>query len=333
MLLKFRFLVCLCLFTVGNIILLGRFLFLNTTVHRNKKDRPALLIITSGRSGSSFLGNLLKNNRKVIYHFEPLNPMLWVHNYNISTIQIAEYLDQLFSCNISWNKDKYLNHKLAYSNRIWSTKFSSREDLNVNITALNEDCRSEEKLVVVKVLQDRIPLGAKDVLQLLKHDNVKVIQLVRDPRATLFSMARLGWKVSEDESVKKSICDYIFDEYNALKSFDSFEVLRYEDLCENLIPKMKEICNFVGLNYTQEYNEYLFRVGNVTTIGNTDYSIERNIKLASQKWRATIPLNFSYDVEEACQNVMDSFGYIKLGKNRMEMLNLSVPVYKREWKL
>lgn len=325
---------------IVTIFLLGSFLYIGRNeTHRNInyskwrnpfvrfKKAHGIFIITLGRSGSSFFGELFKSHPAVLYHYEPLRPVLR-NNNNATTEEIAKYIDELLSCNVNVNRSLYINDPAMRANRLFSTMLNCSEgaackDYHVNITLLNEQCKEKYKYAAVKILQRRFPHGAKNILKNTKYRNKRIIQLVRDPRGVFNSMNRVGWLQGNGQRVNfdkvRSVCDTLYKDYQDIKDMKGYILLRYEDLCENLVSKMKDIFDFIGIKFTNSYKDYLLSILNQPDSETKDrlspYSTSKNITEAFQKWRDRVDIKLVQGVEAACGKVMDTFGYIKVGDN------------------
>lgn len=146
---------------------------------------PHVLLLSSlGRSGSSFLGGLLTSQPTVFYFFEPLYGL---EKRERLTQEIAiQGFRNLVSCNITGPLSEAVRDR----------------SLPV-LRTCHHECYEEEQarhqclrhpIRMVKTIRTRMAW-----LQPLLSDpavNLKVIHLVRDPRASLISSWRLNWTIT-----------------------------------------------------------------------------------------------------------------------------------------
>ena len=144
-----------------------------------------ILIATSYRSGSSFLGELLNQFPGTFYYFEPL------HYYSQKMIQ-EEFLQTLFRCQFGDSNHGFLEHVrdrknsflLSHHNkRLWDSCKMFPEHMRL------EACFSEDylnrvcprfPLRLIKTVRLRVQ---KTRMLLENLPNTKILVLVRDPRA------------------------------------------------------------------------------------------------------------------------------------------------------
>ena len=144
-----------------------------------------ILIATSYRSGSSFLGELLNQFPGTFYYFEPL------HYYSQKMIQ-EDFLQTLFRCQFGDSNHGFLEHVrdrknsflLSHHNkRLWDSCKMFPEHMRL------EACFSEDYLNRVcprfpQRLIKTVRLRVQKTRMLLENlPNTKILVLVRDPRA------------------------------------------------------------------------------------------------------------------------------------------------------
>lgn len=150
---------------------------------------PHVLLLSSlGRSGSSFLGGLLTSQPTVFYFFEPL---LGLKKRGRLTQESAiQGIHALVSCNITGPlSEAMLDRSLPV---LRTCRRECYEEENARYQCLRHPIR------VVKTIRTRVAW-----LQPLLTDpaiNLKVIHLVRDPRASLISAWRLNWTITAQDA-------------------------------------------------------------------------------------------------------------------------------------
>ena len=320
---------------------------LHGVTQRTSREKHSVLIVTSGRSGSSFLGEIFNNHPDVMYYFEPILSKI-VAEENIpqssnrkteyeqgkkQSINASEYIHDLFTCDASDTVTHILNHPNNMGRRMMS-KFMMKKDLcanryecgkrpfhHINITKLNRLCSEGYSHVVIKELQGRFHTGLKEIIVDRNYKNMKIIQLVRDPRGMLQSMAKVGWILDTQNLVDwdrvESVCNKILGDFNYGNGLKEHIVIRYEDVCENFIPEIQRLLQFVGLSFTKSYRDYLRSLKQNKGGDKIDkpYNLNKNMKGTSDRWRKNISPSFTAGVEKVCGELMDRFGYVKVGNN------------------
>lgn len=163
-----------------------------------------LLITTEGRSGSTFLGQLMNLHSNVFYLYEPCRSLPLFKTmkqgdkitYSMMTT-CTKLVRALFDCaftatemstllgdKVAVSKSRVLRHLVANASLGWGSKASSDALMMARHTALLEHCRKSIK--VVKEI--RFTRGVPDNLL---YSEIKVLHLVRDPRAVLHSRLQL----------------------------------------------------------------------------------------------------------------------------------------------
>ena len=175
-----------------------------------------ILIATSWRSGSSFLGELLAQYPGTFYFFEPLHYYAQKVTPQSGVIREEEFLETLFRCQFGVSNHGFLEHVrnnpvLLSNKRLWDScqLFAEHERLEVCFSEeyLNTVCPRFPlrliKTVRLRVQRTRKLLGKTISVQsrrlslltihltifiypclLLENvPNMKVLVLVRDPRA------------------------------------------------------------------------------------------------------------------------------------------------------
>lgn len=154
------------------------------------KNGVKLVIFTGYRCGSSFAGELFKQNDDFFYYFEPLQ---WVHfnmygngnaDYEVS-VNAGSNLKPLFDCHLVEliERSTQLFPDNEYKRKEWLRVWYKPKPADVE-----EDCM-ERGNIAMKVI--RVP-ELRNLEELVTVAGVKIIYLVRDPRGTLLSQRTLG---------------------------------------------------------------------------------------------------------------------------------------------
>ncbi|XP_043935017.1 carbohydrate sulfotransferase 5-like [Protopterus annectens] len=336
---------------------------------KEKPEQIHILIISSWRSGSSFVGQIFNQHPQVFYLMEPAwHVWMSLRRSNAKVLQMAvrDLLRSVFLCDMSVY-DAYLHTNKSNSNLfMWEVSralcsppvcnlFQHTDIIkevgcklvckNQPFHKVREACKSYSHVVLKEVrifhLNALYPLLSDPSL------NLKIIHLVRDPRAVFSSRARTTRLLSADSwliansfnnnteyTVIKEVCRSHKKIYETATegtiSFlkDRYMLLRYEDLVKDPITKVKEMYNFAGLGLTPVIEAWI----NETTKENNAIKYNavfrtgpRNAVNVSQAWRNTLSFEKIEEVQNICKESMEHFGYRLLeSENEQKLMSLDV---------
>ncbi|XP_066204703.1 carbohydrate sulfotransferase 3 isoform X1 [Saccopteryx leptura] len=337
------------------------------------RPRRHVLLMATTRTGSSFVGEFFNQQGNIFYLFEPL----WHIERTVSfepgganaagsALVYRDVLKQLFLCDlpvlepfISPPPEEHLTQFLFRRGSSRSlcedpvcTPFvkkvfekyhcKSRRCGPLNVTLAAEACRRKEhmalKAVRIRQLEFLRPLAEDPRLDL------RVIQLVRDPRAVLASrmVAFAGkyetWKkwlaegqdrLREDEVQRlRGNCESIrlSAELGLRRPAwlrGRYMLVRYEDVARRPLDKAREMYRFAGIPLTPQVEDWIQK----NTQGSRDssgiYSTQKNSSEQFEKWRFSMPFKLAQVVQAACGPTMRLFGY-KLARDAASLTNRSV---------
>lgn len=212
----------------------------------------------------------------------------------------------------------------------------------LNLTLASESCLSKQhhaiKTVRVRQLETLQPLVEDPRL------DVRVIQLVRDPRAILasrmvaFSSKYQTWKTwaqdgqvpEDDEEVKrlKGNCDHIRMSAEVGLSRPRwlrrrYMLVRYEDIARYPMQKAEEMYRFTGIPFSPQAREWILRNTQTTQEASGIYSTQKNSSEQAEKWRFSIPFTLAQVVQRVCGPTMKLFGY-KFVDDEKTLMNKSI---------
>lgn len=151
------------------------------------------------------------------------------------------------------------------------------------------------------------------------YPNARFIHILRNPYSNIVSIRkyRLGPKGKYPllPRIAETIYQSFYYAYKNQRLYDNYMVMNYEDLTSNPMEHIKELCNFLSI----EYSENLLKP---TSIGrdwkgnstrNTSFD---GITKHSEKWKKEIlPLEIAY-INNYLGEVMEQFGYDHLRTSR-----------------
>uniref|UniRef100_A0A182Q212 Sulfotransferase domain-containing protein n=1 Tax=Anopheles farauti TaxID=69004 RepID=A0A182Q212_9DIPT len=273
------------------------------------------LIITTWRSGSTFLGDILNALPGNYYHYEPLLDFDIVQIRGPPNDSVAIHnLRHLLHCDYS-EMENYLEfgrtHKYLFSHntRLWQ-QCERFPQFCYEPRFLGPFCRlfPRQSMKVVR-------LRAALVTPLLEDEslNVRVVLLIRDPRGSLQSRKHRVWCPGRPDCDDPStVCSDMQLDYEAAVELSKrfprrFRVVRYEDLSLNPYRMTKEILHFYGLPFHPEVKMFLDThtkqdVGGVS-------STYRDSKSAPFHWTKDLTFDQVKIIQDSCVAAMRSWGY------------------------
>ncbi|KFO09951.1 Carbohydrate sulfotransferase 1 [Balearica regulorum gibbericeps] len=324
----------------------------------NLSRKTHVLILATTRSGSSFVGQLFNQHFDVFYLFEPL--------YHVQYTLIPKLTQSKSTTDRrgmpGGPRDPPATPPPARLFRRGASKALCSPpvceslgavDLHLeegdcvkkcgtlNLTLATESCR-EHGHVAIKTV--RVP-EVSDLRALVEDPrlNLKVIQLVRDPRGILASRSETFrdtyrlWRIWDgtgrkpynlDVTQLTTVCEDFWNSVSTglnrpLWLKGKYMLVRYEDLARNPMKKTEEIYDFLGIPMDSNVERWIQN----NTRGDRSsskhkYGTVRNSAATAEKWRF-----LSYEIvaftQHACQQVLAQLGY-KTASSEEELKNLSI---------
>ncbi|PKU35301.1 carbohydrate sulfotransferase 4 [Limosa lapponica baueri] len=339
----------------------------SNNVPTEEKPSPVhILILSSWRSGSSFTGQLFSQHPSVFYLMEPAWHV-WIKMYQNSAkvlhMAVRDLVRSVFLCDMSVF-DAYMSSERKKSDLFqWETSRAlcsppacdsfSRSDI---ISAVNcktlcskypfskveEACKTYSHIVVKEVrffdLKVLYPLLTDPSL------NLKIIHLVRDPRAVFRSrentVAELKYDTDivvrsqkmrkiEPYNTMQVVCQSNVEMYKAgrqdVPSFlkDRYLMVRYEDIVRDPLTKTAEMYRFAELNFTPELQKWVHNITHGKGQGAQFVIGSRDALRVSQAWRKTLPFQKIEKVQNVCKDAMNLLGY-RLLQSEEEQKDMSL---------
>lgn len=292
-------------------------------------------IVGQGRSGTTFIGELFNNHPEVFYVFEPLiftaerlNLNIFYENETLEyKSKISSTMVSFLTCNFTSNEDtirRLINSPFRYqSNALKKFAFDknankkSAFELSINLSRVCKSYRHR----VVKILSGRLSNVSIETLRdVVKESSsrqrqVKIIHLVRDPRAVAQSWIRNFWiKDSNDSQFIRNIkrmCEPIAKNLRLGDDLPNwlinrYKLIRYEKMVANPMETAKEIFKFVGIKMASEVKLWIDSRKRTPTKEelNDIHSTVRMVNSTINKWKVELSNYTRMVIEKACSNVL-----------------------------
>lgn len=293
-----------------------------------RKMSAYVLTLAQPRTGSSFLGQLFNQHPDIFYLYEPLYPFAMFKKLNYVTEKshatlVASFLRNISSCHLNSFQDyfTFISHPGLSSPhfRLSSKSLSSPPLCESAVQSFDNQSEflkkcplldakkvslvcASKRFVAAKVLTQRLP--GVILRDLIEHFDpraetpFKIIQLVRDPRAVVWSMIKMGLvekgikthitRTENDNSQKqgetsqqlrssnstlrhnfiqqvKLVCDKMVKDVNVSLNLssklteDQYRIIRYEELANSTLTFAGKIFKFTGIDFAPEVKKWLQR--------------------------------------------------------------------------
>ncbi|KFV54330.1 Carbohydrate sulfotransferase 1 [Gavia stellata] len=304
------------------------------TFSYNLSRKTHVLILATTRSGSSFVGQLFNQHFDVFYLFEPL--------YHVQYTLIPKLTQSKSTTDRRASKalcSPPVCESLGAVDLHLEEGDCVKKCGTLNLTLATESCR-EHGHVAIKTV--RVP-EVSDLRALVEDPrlNLKVIQLVRDPRGILASRSETFrdtyrlWRIWDgkpynlDVTQLTTVCEDFWNSVSTglnrppwLKG--KYMLVRYEDLARNPMKKTEEIYDFLGIPMDSNVERWIQN----NTRGDRSsskhkYGTVRNSAATAEKWRFRLSYEIVAFPQHACQQVLAQLGY-KTAASEEELKNLSI---------
>ena len=313
-----------------------------------------VIILTSWRSGSSFLGDLLNHYPGTFYYFEPLHYYSYIKDK--SKVQTeTDFFKSLLSCKFDEKNQGFLEHVRQPSHsflfnrhnfRLWNSckQFKPREALCYSQDYLNQICPLYP-IKLVKTVRSRVA----SLEELIKNStlNLKVLVLVRDPRGTHNSRVSgpvSTWCSSPSCSDPQVWCPHLLADITAAfkleRSYPGTVLLvRYEDLSMDPITTTTNILTFLQLPLTRDIQLFIetHSYAQNTPVWNRShkkkdskkdpYGTIRDSSATASAWKKSLDLQDIFQIQQVCREPMEILGYTFI-KEETDLKSQKYPLEK-----
>lgn len=278
-----------------------------------------ILLVSTWRSGSTFLGQVLLQHPGVFQHYEPFS-YLGVKQIRsgAEAFQSQQLLHRLLDCRYE-GQDQYLNYSsfnpfdmIGHNKRIWDAcNIGNNINMCSNSTFLTQACNMFPIQLVKTV---RLRLNLTQLFLGETRLNAKVIFLVRDPRATMSSRrSSVKWcESSHDCSSPEVLCSDLKADLKVSAALErlypsSFIMIRYEDLANDPLNVIDRLLQFLGMEFSEELSEFVS--AHTKSEDEKPWSIARKSIARVNRWKEQMSDNDVHDIQRTCRSVIETLGY------------------------
>ncbi|OBS81381.1 hypothetical protein A6R68_20409 [Neotoma lepida] len=286
------------------------------------REHVHVLVLSSWRSGSSFVGQLFSQHPDVFYLMEPA----W-HVWDALSqgsapalhMAVRDLVRSVFLCDMDVF-DAYLPWRRNISDLFqWAVSRALCSPPVCNAFA-------------------RGNISSEEVLYPLLNDpalNLRIVHLVRDPRAVLRSREQTAKALARDSGivlgtngtwveadprlrVVSEVCrSHVRIAEAALHKpppflQDRYRLVRYEDLARDPLTEIRELYAFTGLGLTPQLQTWIHNITHGSGPGARREAFKtssRDALSVSQAWRHTLPFAKIRRVQELCAGALQLLGY------------------------
>ncbi|KAL7646130.1 UNVERIFIED_CONTAM: hypothetical protein RMT77_003031 [Armadillidium vulgare] len=303
-----------------------------TKIDLLKNEGIKVIIVTTWRSGSTFLEELIGSYPGMFIHYEPLLIYRQRNFYNIDdpeTKKAQKIISDLLDCQYDEEYIKRVKKtplKMFEKNKnLWNQCYSELDEKNYcyNKLFIEKTCKNQT-LFVMKLVR----LGVGLIEPILKsNSNIHILFLVRDPRAVMNSRrATVKWCIFNECKNTSLHCSHLEQDIKDLKKLqtlfpDRITLVRYEDLALSPLKTSKDIFKVIGLEFTLEVERFVEE----HTKKNIDspWSTVRKSSKHVLSWTKKIDNKTLVDVQNFCLKGMKTLGYKPVTSSNLTNLSVS----------
>jgi len=255
--------------------------------------RIKVLILSYSRSGSSLLAEVLSAHPSTSYYFEPL----WQHQLSCESMMTNTKMVTDMEAIVGG----LLNCYLPTVNQL--KRFSFRKkSLECNKTTIS----------VVKTIRLRM----NGVMPwIMKNPNIKIIHLIRDPRAQTKSRLKQPQQFKCEKSNIPTYCKSVFDDLELGNQLppQMYRLVKYEDIVSDPMPKIEALYQFIGVNFTEPMRQYVYKHFHAETV---KLKVDRTNPYGTFKTSSFnnsnisgMPQDIMQNIEQSCKELLQAGKY------------------------
>ena len=206
------------------------------------------------------------------------------------------------------------NYRKCYGGHFKITRNKSLA-IDACISKLKTECE-HSSIRVIKAI--RLPLNL--ISHLMEEiPGLKIVHLVRDPRATLRSQMSFGMcsqaKHGGRYNCTNNYCTRLENDKAAAEDLSRRHKGRvttvfYEDIAARPIETSKKLFDFIGATFTRNAEEYVY---NITLAGNDNKcaicTSRANSSVYIDKWKTKTSSEFLEIIQDRCKNILQHYHY------------------------
>ena len=311
------------------------------------KRRRSLLIYGADRSGTTFTTKMFAADPQLMTVYEPL----WItsrwNKEDLTQIQnwkrnVLDLLKGILSCKFARSPAgiKFLSHTTEkwsgafVNNAFKSPAFCPNGTCHINLAAnpsyADKVCLTKYKHSVTKIGEPRTPDKLiSSFLPMLFTENpdtdVRVIQLIRDPRASMNSRIKLGWMLdfhhSNFPNSVRRVCSNLAKNIRFGRDLgqwqEKYMEVHYRDLAGKPLETTEAMYKFAGFEMPDSIRDWVIRNTSpskeeVRKEEKKTFSSVRNSTANIDKWQKDSPIGRTRIIEEHCKEALDLLGLTRI---------------------
>ncbi|XP_078353731.1 carbohydrate sulfotransferase 3-like [Oculina patagonica] len=314
---------------------------------KQPERRRSLLLYGADRSGTTFTTKMFAEDPQLITVYEPL----WITtrwNNEDSTQRpnwkrnVLDLLTAILSCKFA--KSAAGIKFLSQTTRQWSGAYVKNpfksltfcpnaecKDLASVPSYADNVCLTKYNHSVTKIGEPRTPDHLiSSFLPMIFSENpdtdIRVIQLIRDPRASFTSRIQLGWMVDYQHAsfpnTVRTVCSNLAENIKFGRNLsrqwqDKYLEVHYRDLAGMPLETAKAMYKFAGFEMPESIRDWVIRNTSpskeeVANEAKKIFSSVRNSTANINKWQKESPIERTRIIEEHCGEALDLLGLTKI---------------------
>ena len=278
-----------------------------------KSKKPTVIfLLTTWGAGGDILGELLTRIPGSFVHYEPFKTPEWDRALNETTVPNAlKLIKALVNCEFSNLTDyvNFLKNRTHALTPLFKSGIVKEEHLKyINGNYLRQACQMFPVHIVISVrmfMSQLLPLLSNEAI------NLKIIHLVRDPRAIFISRIENGILCDhESYSNPQYYCAQTEKDLQLnLRDYeDKYLLVNYEDLLVTTIMAFERISLFLQIPYVNDYISFIKAHMSGRKLNRHWRSTYHKAKENVDKWKKDKDKKEFKDTEKACESVINMLG-------------------------
>ena len=308
--------------------------------------RRSLLIYGADRSGTTFTTKMFAEDPQLMTVYEPLWIITKWNKEDSSQIpnwtkNVLDLLRGILSCKFAETAAgvKFLSHTSRKWNGAnvknpfqsqnfcpnWECKKLSRSPKYADTVCLTKYKHSVTKIGEPRTPNSLISSFLPKVFLENPDTDIRVIQLIRDPRASLRSRIKLGWMVDwthrNFRKLVRKVCSNLVANIkfgrNLGKWQDKYLEVHYHDLAGKPLETTRAVYNFAGFEMPDSIADWVVRNTSpskeeLMKESKNIFSPTRNSTANIDKWKQDSPVERIQIIEKYCKKALDLLGLKKM---------------------